>query len=377
MPAVSEYVANVTISQAAALLRDAGKPATGGSDPDAPIVLLTHAKPDGDAFGSVVALAAALRRLGRRVCACFEPPVPEPLLALPGADLAQVRCDHITMPAEPALVVILDTGAWGQVGELRGWIEPHLDRTLIVDHHLSGDIPAAFRLIDATAAATCELLVKVIDELLEGDLRGEARSAADRADAGGCPDLIASALFCGLASDTGWFRFSNTTATTHRLAARLMEAGAHPADLYDRVEQRERPQKLPLMARALTNLRTVAGGAGVVMPLSRADFEQTGALPEDTQRLIDLPQQVAGVDIAAVLSERGTPLNPITSMSFRTKPHRSDGSPPIDAARLASGFGGGGHARAAGAKVQASLEDMLPRVIRAIEAAVNTEGAPA
>ena len=156
-----------------------------------------------------------------------------------------------------------------------------------------------------------------------------------------------------------------------------MDAGADPAELYDRIEQRERPQKLGAdgAGRCTTSAPcpAAAGASGVVMALSREDFVQTGARAEDTQRLIDLPQQVAGVEVAAVVSERGSPLQPITSMSFRTKPRRADGSAPIDAAKLAGEFGGGGHARAAGAKVHAPLSEVLPRVIDAVERAVGDD----
>jgi phosphoesterase RecJ-like protein len=173
---------------------------------------------------------------------------------------------------------------------------------------------------------------------------------------------IAEALFVGIASDTGWFRFSNTRPQTHRLAARLLEFGIDHADLHMRLEQAERPEKLGLMTRALDSLQLVAGGKAAVMTLRQRDFAETGARYEETERLVDLPQVVQSVHVVALITEtaEGT-----IRVSFRSKPDDE----PIDVNELARQFGGGGHARAAAAKTALKLPEGRDRVVKAIEKA--------
>ncbi len=339
---MNEYTSNTTLADAADLLRQAAQDTR-------PVVLLTHAKPDGDAFGSVVALAAALQQLGGRPFACLVPPVPEPLRQLGGQELITTYEPAATrLPDDPALVVILDTGAASQVGPVVGYVQAHLDRALILDHHLSGDLPAAHRFIDATAAACAEIVADVLESW-----------PLPRP----CPP-IEEALFTAIASDSGWFRFSNTTPRTLRLAATLKERGVDHAAIYALTEQGERPQKLLLLRRALGSLELLAGGRAAVMTLRQRDFADTGATDAETERIIDVPQQVRDIQVVALVTERTVARGerPVTAVSFRSKPLPS----AVNVATLAGRFGGGGHARAAGAKVHAPLDTVLADVKAAL-----------
>lgn len=324
---------------------------------DGPVLVLTHAKPDGDAFGSVVSLVATLQSLGKTARGVFVPPLPAALGKLNGADLADLWDDDYALPFEPALFVVVDTGAWSQVGPLRSFIEPHLERTLILDHHLSGDIDAAHRHVVGEAAAACEVLAELIELLIPACIP-PGRRDGDTAGYTPLPASIREALFVGIASDTGWFRFSNVRPQTHELAAKLIRQGVDHADLYQRLEQGERPEKLALLTRALENLTIHARGKAAVMTLRLQDFIDTGALPEETERLIDTPQMVGGIEVFVVVTEAVTPDGqPQSRMSFRSK-HTIDDS-AINVAELAGRFGGGGHARAAGAKVDRPVDDVL------------------
>ncbi|MFP4144237.1 MAG: DHH family phosphoesterase [Phycisphaeraceae bacterium] len=344
---MAEYASTLDTAAAAALIQAA---------PD-PLVVLTHAKPDGDAFGSTVALTAALRSRGRDVRAYLAPPVPAALQKLAGADLAEVFQEGGKLP-DAGLYLVLDTGATGQLGPVTEAMTPdRLQRTLIVDHHLSGDLPAANKLIDGTAAACAEIVAELIEELL-GEL-----SCPDE----DCQRTITEGLFVGIASDTGWFRFSNTRPRTHELAARLLRAGVDHARLYRGLEQTERPQKLALLTRALDSLHLIAGGRAAVMVLSKEDFAETGALQEETERLIDVPQQIGDLQVVALLSEVGSGDSVSTRMSFRSKPDPD----AANVAQLAHQFGGGGHARAAGASFDGPAEKILPEVEKALRDAVT------
>ncbi|MEX0655528.1 MAG: DHH family phosphoesterase [Phycisphaeraceae bacterium] len=348
---MSDYTSTLDLPAAAEMIRQ-----TQGR-----IVVLTHAKPDGDAFGSVIALAAALRATGRDVLPCFVPPVPVSLLELRGSMLANVYDDTLDLSGA-GLYVVLDTGAWSQLGDMRSVIEANLPRTLILDHHLSGDIPAPARYIDGRAAAACEIVAQLLDHLLDDPAALSENTS----------HTISDALFVGIASDTGWFRFSNTRPETHELAARLLRQGVDQSALYQVLEQMERPQKLALLTRALDSLKMLAGGQAAVMTLRVSDFAETGALEEETERLIDVPQQVGTIRVIVLVSEKrdeeadGEPAV-VTRMSFRSKAGRD----AVNVAELASRFGGGGHARAAGAKVNAPAAEVVPQVEQVLLEALN------
>jgi len=316
------------------------------------IFITTHAKPDGDAYGSVVALACALNKIGKTTFPCFAPPVARQLADLKGHDLTHTLNDSLTIP-DCGLYIILDTGAWSQVEPLRKTLEPNLTNTLIIDHHLSGDIEATHKYIDADAGACAEIIAELLDLLDESG------------GAGSFDATIAEALFVGIGSDTGWFRFSNTRPHTHRLAARLLEMGVNHADLFARLHQTERPAKLALLTRALDSLTLIAEGKAAVMCLTASDFAETGALEEETERLIDVPQQVGTIQAVALVTESSidTPngKQPLARISFRSKP----GPNAVNVAELAAQLGGGGHARAAGAKVQAPIDQALHQVTQA------------
>ncbi len=363
---MSTYQSNITLAQAADKLRAATN-----------ILLVTHAKPDGDAYGSVVALAAALAAMGKHVEPWLMPPIPESLRVLDGYPM----CKSFTPGSEIGptdLTVIVDTGAWAQLWPMKAVLEPRLANTLILDHHLSGDVQAAYKYIEGQAAACCEVIAQLLELLNQG--RPAERSLFS--------PVVCEALFVGLASDTGWFRFSNTRPMTHEWAARLLTMGVHHAEIYRKLEQTERPEKLALMIRALDSMKLLFGGRAAIMVLRAGDFQDTGALLEETERFVDIPQIVGSVELVVLATEtpdkNGTGNNgnggpatiqnddkpvqpPVIRLSFRSKP----GPRAVDVATLAGQFHGGGHARASGAKVQAPLEQVLEDVERAVLSALD------
>ncbi len=340
------------------------------ADAAGPVGILTHAKPDGDALGSVLALAATLDGLGRTAHAWLVPPVPANLLEAfddRGADLLTVLDDGFELPRVDRYVV-LDTSSWSQLGPMKPTIEQHAGRTLVIDHHQAGELPAAKRWIEPAAAATCELLADVLAEV-PGRIDQAHRAIVDQA------------LYVGIATDTGWFRFSNTRPRTHELAATLLARGVDNAALFQRLELNERPQRLLLLARALNGLRLIADRRAALMTLSRDDFEQTGAREDETERIVNEPLQVGRVCVSVLACERppggdddgaddgngDSGGSAGTRLSFRSKP----GPDAIDVAALARLFGGGGHARAAGARTDESLDNVVSRLIDAIERALS------
>ncbi|MEX0778030.1 MAG: DHH family phosphoesterase [Phycisphaeraceae bacterium] len=367
---MTDYTANTTLAAAADGLRRSAR-----------VFITTHAKPDGDAYGSVVAMASALEQMGKQVQAVFMPPLPGCFRELLGTELYRVGMKEGTLERfDPDLVLVLDTGAWAQVSPLAEVLRPRIARMLIVDHHLSGDMPAPQRYIDGQAAACCELVAQLLDELGAEPDASPLGGTQRRCDPNPLfTPTVCQALFVGIASDTGWFRFSNTRPYTHELAARLQRAGVDHAELYRQLEQTERREKLALLTRALDSLELFADGAAALMTLRAEDFTETGAMLEETERIIDVPQIVSGVQVVALVTEppppperppastddrgKGNGKDPAAiRLSFRSKP----GPGAVDVAKLASQFGGGGHARAAGAKIRGSLREVRNKVAAAL-----------
>jgi bifunctional oligoribonuclease and PAP phosphatase NrnA len=381
---MSEYRSNVSLSEAAQLIRDAKS-----------IAITTHAKPDGDAFGSAAAMVQGLRTLcpDVDVTGWLMPPVPASFGTMKASgSLFTVTQDLDTSALEAAeLVIIVDTGAWAQLQPLRPLLEPKVGRTLIVDHHISGDVPAKYKYIDSNAAACCTVVADLLDELAgvgpvvsqdwqsrtQDGRRDDVHLESVEKQGGIDPnpvirdESVVEALFAGVASDTGWFRFSNTSARTHELAARLISAGCDHADLYARLEQTERPEKLALMIRALSSLKLVADGQAAMMVVRESDFVETGAKPEETERFVDIPQAVTSVKVVVLISQPpsssqredgkdDTP--PLLRVSFRSKP----GHDAVNVSTLAQKFGGGGHARAAGVKFDIPVDQAVDQIEKAI-----------
>ena len=350
------YTSTCTVAEAAVRLSRAGEGTR---------LLVTHAKPDGDALGSVMALQRTLHDLGIRADAVVVPPVPDPLRRLAGFERVEVWTRGWTPPAGVDQVVVLDTGAWSQLGGMGPVVQERLAETMVIDHHLGGDVNAPFRLIDGEAAAACEIVAEVVQCLVRPG-HPQGKREGDSAAFKPLPGVTRDALFVGIASDTGWFRFSNVRPQTHELAARLIRMGCDHAALYGLLEQADRTEKLDLLTRALGSLIRVPEADAAVMVLRAEDFRATGARPEETERLIDVPQSVDAINVVVLLSEAAGRGNTVTRMSFRSKPVGPDGHPPVNVSDLAGRFGGGGHARAAGARRDAPIDEVLPEVLAAL-----------
>ena len=321
------------------------------------VLVFTHMKPDGDAAGSALALVRALNLTpGCTAQACFAGPLPPWLPAMAG-DTPVRQWERDGPPDfDAGACVIVDTGAWSQLESFKSYLVPRAARTTIIDHHRRGDADAAaHRWIDSEAAAVCQPVAELCTLLLG--------STVDR-----LPSPVATALYLGLATDTGWFRHSNVTPKVFRLAADLVAAGANPAWLYQTVEQQDTLSRLHLMSRALASLELIDAGRVGVITLTRRDFEETGCPTSESGGFIDLPQTIASVKVAAVITE-GDPVEfglaagtALTKISLRSK------TDDVDVDLICRTMGGGGHKRAAGAKVRMGLAETRSKVIAAITA---------
>ncbi len=172
---------------------------------------------------------------------------------------------------------------------------------------------------------------------------------------------LATRLLSGLVADTGWFRFDSVTPRTHEVAAELVAAGAEPARLYERLQQNETAPKLALMARALAGITYAAGAKAAVLSVSRRDFAETGATASQTEEIVNLALIVGSVEVAALLTEMA---DGRVRVSLRSK-HA------VDVNAVCRRFGGGGHAKAAGCRMDGPLEAARAKLIAALEEAIG------
>jgi phosphoesterase RecJ-like protein len=247
------------------------------------------------------------------------------------------------------LIVVSDCGDLERTGSV---LERHRNLfsrvpILDIDHHKSNPRFGAFDWVDASAAATCEmvtLLARVLDVPL---------GASDGA--------LAAVLCAGLVIDTANFQHPNTTPRTLRVAAELLAAGAPLADIARLLYRTKPNEQLRLFGRVLARLGTAADGRICWSTLHDADVEAAGALPQHTEGLIDLLGQSETADVVLLFKEHGAD----TRVSVRTK----EGG--VDATELTGSFGGGGHARAAGATVALPLEAAIAAVLAEAERLID------
>jgi phosphoesterase RecJ-like protein len=223
----------------------------------------------------------------------------------------------------------------------------------ILDHHRQGDPEVApRRVVEMGAAAVCEPAAELCRLLLR-------KQAVKQ-----LPVEIAEPLYLGLATDTGWFKHSNVTPAAMRTAADLLEAGVNHSTLFELIEQRDRPARLRLMARALANLEFHKNDSVALMTLRQSDFHASHAAPTDSGGFVELGLGVGSVKVSALLTEAFVQTGGavITKVSMRSK----SGADSPDVNEVARKLGGGGHVRAAGAKVSADLETTRTMVLGAL-----------
>ncbi len=314
-------------------------------------LLTTHVRPDGDALGSEVGLAGILRALGKDVRAVNSSPTPPRYDYL---DPERSLFEHFASGpdlADREAIVILDLSSWGQLGDMAGFVRGFAGPRLVIDHHVSGDDLGAVVLKDTTAESTGTLVLRAAEAL------GVALDP-----------LAATGLLTAIAMDTGWFRHPSTKPSTLRDAATLMEAGADVHDVYRRLFERSTPARVRLTGAVLSGLTISDDGRVAHAAVTRDDFAATGAIPPDTEDLIDHVIGIEGVEVAALFIEqlRGGGIK----LSLRSRAG-------VDCSKLAATFGGGGHRAAAGATLPDPLSEIRPRVLAAIDAALDArEPAP-
>jgi phosphoesterase RecJ-like protein len=310
------------------------------------IVLTTHARGDGDAIGCVAALRRLLLGIGKPTEGYLHEDVPPRYACLPEVSSLKVwDVDTTTVLRDADLLLVLDTCATSQLDKIAPAIRAAPLKKIAVDHHLTRDAIVDEGWFDTHAAACAQLILML------------AETAGWRLDG-----VSAELLFAALATDTGWFRFSNADTRSFEDAARLMACGAKPNELYEKLYLNDTPVRARLIGEVMSSFELLANGRLAVTTLSRAALERCGATSQMTEDLINEPQRV-GIVVVSVMLVEPEDDGPVR-VSFRSKRD-------VDVAALAATFGGGGHARAAGAKISGTLAEVRQQVINALLQAMD------
>lgn len=300
-------------------------------------LLLAHLYPDGDVLGSQLGLGLALRAAGRHVEFACHHPVGEPFHSLPGAAEVQQwkegRAGH-------DVVVTLDCPDPGRVGGLLDGCRGPGTRVLNIDHHADNRRYGDVNWIEPQAAATGEMVYELIEAL-------------------GLPltQDVAVNLYTAIVTDTGSFRYSNTTPRTFRIAARLVEAGAAPAPIAINLYETRHLAGLHLLGRILQQVETNATGTVAWVVIDRGQAASPDLL--EAEDFITYPRSLRSVKVAVLFRE----LAGEVKVSMRAKGE-------VNVARLAARFGGGGHPNAAGVVLKGTLAEVKARVLGVVSEAV-------
>lgn len=309
-------------------------------------MLTTHVRPDCDALGSTLAMAEVLRRLGKsaEIVVGYETP-PNLGWIDPDRQIKQLDKDISREDlAEIEVIIVLDTSAWAQMSHIETFLRESTAKKVVIDHHVSGDDLGAVMMKNDSAAATGELVAEIVDFF---NLKWDPK--------------LAVPLYAAVATDTGWYRFPSVTGHTYRLAAKFLEGGAVPSDIYAKLYENETLARLKLIGRVLARAVTELDGRLIYTWVEMVDFEQTGALPTDTEDVINMTLSVGGTEGAVILVEQSDGKCKV-SLRSRGKMH---------SAEVAETFGGGGHKAAAGATVDGPLDVARERVLDAVRAVMR------
>lgn len=296
-----------------------------------------HENPDGDTLGAAIAIALAVERLGKEAEVVSVDPVPPFLAFLPRA--AAVRRSP---QLEPDIAVVVDAGELTRIGSVVDEAADWFARARIanIDHHVSNPGYGAAVWIEPEAAATCELVTLLLDEL---PVPIDAE--------------IATALMAGIVQDTHTFSHPNATPRTLRVAARLVEAGAPLAAIHRAIYADKPFSTLALWGQMLAGVEQAADGRIVHASMTTEMLAATGEAPTAAEGFVDLLGSTRQADVTLLFKEVG-PAE--TRVSVRTTER-------ADAVTIAHAFGGGGHPRAAGCTLETSIAEARTLVVAEAE----------
>jgi phosphoesterase RecJ-like protein len=308
------------------------------------ILIASHAEPDGDSVGSLVALGLALTKLDKKITMHTPSPIPAVYRFLPGAGriVQQIKSADIY-----DLALVLDCGDLTRIGETSAEIG-RIPIVINIDHHVSNTGFGHIQFIDTTACATAEIVYRLINAL---------EIPFDRA--------IATSIYTGILTDTGSFRFSNTNQAAFAISQAMTDAGVEPHNVAQRVFGTYSLGRIKLLNMALNSIEISDNGKLSMMTVTRSMLNTTGTNTEDLDGMINYARRIEDVKVAALIHEIKNGAGKFANMNRYHVSLRSDSS--VDVAEIAGKFGGGGHASAAGFQIESTLVALKSKIIELAE----------
>lgn len=296
------------------------------------ILLLPHVSADGDSIGSSTGLAAALMKLGKKVTVVLEEEPPLVFKYLSNYEILQVY--NASFKGSYDCVIALDTGDEKRLGQ-RIALFNSCALTVNIDHHQTNTNFAKYNYVDINASAVAEIMWDLIKLLnVEMDVN------------------IGTCLYTSIMTDTGGFRFSNTTAKTHRIAGEMIELGVEIDKIASFVFESNSVARLKLIGYVLNSLELYFNDKIAMLTITEDMLQKANATEDDSEGLVNYAKGILGVEVGILLKE--TPKG--TRVNLRSKDY-------VDVAAIAASLGGGGHKKAAGATVEASLNEVKDKVL--------------
>lgn len=296
-------------------------------------LISSHINPEGDSIGSQVAMASLLKQLGKTPIILNEGPVPHALQFIKGTEEILKE-----MPAnfDFQAAVILDCPDLTRIGVVAGHITN--DKTVInIDHHVSNENFGRYNWVDAERSSAGEMIFELFKAF---------KSKIDYDNA--------VALYVAIMTDTGSFKYTNTSSVTHRIIAELIDDGIRPYEMYSRIYETNGVQDINLLGEALQTLKVSDDGKMAWLWVTKDMLKKTKASLEGTEGIINFARSIEGSEIAILFRETGTENR--VKVSFRSKGN-------VDVNKLAASFGGGGHATASGCTVFGKIEEAEKKVL--------------
>jgi phosphoesterase RecJ-like protein len=303
------------------------------------ILVVSHTNPDGDAIGSLIAAGLVLKALNKKTTLYNESPIPAVYRFLP-------HVDHVVRKIEKSaydLAVILDCSDLDRVGKAVSDVK-QIPLIVNIDHHITNTNFGHIQLVDTSACATSEIVYRLIKQ---------AGVPLDKS--------IATAIYTGILTDTGSFRFSNTTRAAFAICEEMLDLGVDPYNISQHVYGPYSLGRIKLLNLALDSIEISTNGKVSIMTLTRNMFDETHTQPEDGDGLINYAKRIKDIKVAALVQEHHNGRGPSKNPNLYHVSLRSDGS--VDVAAIAAMFGGGGHSCAAGFNIESTLSDIKSMIL--------------
>jgi phosphoesterase RecJ-like protein len=303
-------------------------------------LVISHVNPDGDAIGSTCSMACMLDKLGKSFVMVNEDRVSKRFTVIPRSDQIVGRSEQ-GLPEGFQAVIAVDSADFDRIGQTKALLSEGTP-ILNIDHHPTNDGWGSVSLIREDAASTTEVLFALCQEL---------QIPLD--------EELATCLYAGLMTDTGGFRFSNTTVAVMRTAADLMEAGVNATRLSEGLMGTMTKGQVELLKHALQTMEYASEGRIAWISIKEEEIAELVEDPTDTEGLVNYPRSIQGVEVGLMFKQVDSER---VKVSLRSK--------DVDVSAIAQSFGGGGHVKASGCTFQGSLEDAVSQVVRKVQEAL-------